>query len=93
MSIWIFHACYLWIHKSAHRFLFEEDSFSEDVTVVNAKSAIGDSGGPMFHYQLDLRHVSLNGISLGGYGDELTVVTKLDLILNLEGVDIELVTV
>ncbi|KAF0488839.1 hypothetical protein F8M41_022163 [Gigaspora margarita] len=79
--------------KALFGFYFEEDSFSEDVTVVSVKSAIGDSGGPMFRYQLDLRHVSLNGISLGGYGDKLTVVTKLDLILDLEGVNIELVTV
>ncbi|RIB29598.1 hypothetical protein C2G38_2056353 [Gigaspora rosea] len=79
--------------KALFGFYFEEESFSDDVTVVGAKSVIGDSGGPMFRYQLDLMHVSLNGISLGGYGDELTVVTKLDLILKLEGVNIELVTV
>ncbi|KAF0488836.1 hypothetical protein F8M41_022160 [Gigaspora margarita] len=79
--------------KALDGFYFEEDRFSDSVTIMSAKSAIGDSGGPIFHSQLDLKHVSLNGITLGGFGDELTIVTKLDLILDLDGVDIELVTV
>ncbi|CAG8757761.1 6548_t:CDS:1, partial [Cetraspora pellucida] len=71
-------------------FLDDEDNFNPQLTITDMSTINRDSGGPIFYYKQNLRHVSLYGIHIVG-GVKSTAMTlpikiildefKLDLLL------------
>ncbi|RIB15458.1 hypothetical protein C2G38_2192307 [Gigaspora rosea] len=70
--------------------------FRDNIFVVNLRSFLGDSGGPIFHYK-SLTQVSLNGIVQGGlfdFNDNINGITGVITIGSILNVfkDLEVVT-
>ncbi|KAF0378924.1 streptogrisin [Gigaspora margarita] len=78
----------------------DRKDYIENIFVVNMYALKGDSGGPVFSYNQDLTHVSLNGILLGSFdydinGDiknAILQVTPIDFILNDTPINVVTVT-
>ncbi|RIB25625.1 hypothetical protein C2G38_2165446 [Gigaspora rosea] len=86
--------------KALSRFTTSSGDYIETLFVVSMQSIKGDSGWPVFSYNQDLIHASLNGILLGGFNYDINgdinnaiiIVTPIDLILNNTTIDVVTVT-
>ncbi|RIB25124.1 hypothetical protein C2G38_2031333 [Gigaspora rosea] len=74
--------------------------YNETIFVVSMQARKGDSGGPVFSYNQDLIHASLNGILKGGFGYDINgdinnaiiIITPIDLILNKSAINVVTIT-